>query len=97
MASARADILHRRRYVQDCEKRLASVFISVALLSVVFPVAGILAICGAFNSTITWYTHGEMAHFTVRQRTILRRLVFADLVAYIGLVVILSVYFFVGL
>ncbi|OAA81667.1 hypothetical protein LEL_01212 [Akanthomyces lecanii RCEF 1005] len=97
MASARADILHRRRYVQDCEKRLASVFISVALLSVVFPVAGILAICGAFNSTITWYTHGEMAHFTVRQRTILRRLLFADLVAYICLVVILSVYFSVRL
>ncbi|OAQ97934.1 hypothetical protein LLEC1_05255 [Akanthomyces lecanii] len=97
MVSARADILHRRRYAQDCEKRLASVFISVALLSVIFPVAGILALCGAFNSTITWCTHGEMAHFSVRQRTLLRRLLFAELVVYMGLVIILSLYFSVGL
>lgn len=69
----------------------------VILLSVVFPVAGILAICGAFDSTITWYTHGEMAHFTVRQRTLLRRLLFAELVAYMGLVIVLSIYFSVGL
>ncbi len=97
MESARADILFRRRYVQDCQKRLASVFISVALLSVIFPVAGMLALCGVFNPTISWCTHGEMAHFTVRQRTILKRMLFTELVAYLGLVIILSVYFSVGL
>lgn len=97
MDSARADILFRRRYVQDCQKRLASVFLSVVLVSVVFPIAGLLALCGAFNSTITWYTHGEVAHFSVRQRTILKRVLFTELAVYICLVVILSVHFSVGL
>ncbi|EGX91334.1 hypothetical protein CCM_05492 [Cordyceps militaris CM01] len=96
MESARADILFRRRYAQDCEKRLALVFVSVILLSVVFPVAGILTLLGAFNSTISWCTHGEMAHFTIRQRTVLTRVLFAELVSYMGLVIVLAVYFSVG-
>ncbi|OAA54450.1 hypothetical protein ISF_08378 [Cordyceps fumosorosea ARSEF 2679] len=93
MESARADILFRRRYAQDCEKRLSAVFVSVVLLSVVFPVAGLIALYGAFNSTTSWCTHGEIGHFTVRQRTVLKRVLFAELAAYMCLVIILAVYF----
>ncbi|XWW99703.1 hypothetical protein V2A60_007715 [Cordyceps javanica] len=81
MESARADIIFRRRYAQDCQRRLASVFIIVVLLSVVFPVVGIVALYGAFNSTISWCTHGEMAHFTIWQRSVLKRVLFAELAA----------------
>lgn len=97
MESARADILFRRRFTQDCEKRLYSVFFAVTSLTVVFPIAGILALCGAFNATITWCTHGEMASFTLQQRTILKRILGAESVAYIGLVIVLAVHFSVGL
>ncbi|KAJ3481306.1 hypothetical protein NLG97_g7855 [Lecanicillium saksenae] len=97
MESARADILFRRRYVQDCQRRLANVFIPVVIISAVFPVAGILALCGTFNSTISWYTHGEVAHFSLQQRMILKRVLLVELTVYIGLVIVLSVHFSVGL
>ncbi|KAM3471616.1 hypothetical protein MY8738_009236 [Beauveria namnaoensis] len=96
MESARADILFRRRYARDCEKKLASVFLCVVLISVIFPVVGVIALYGAFNSTISWCTHGEMAHFTLGQRTVLKRVLLAELAAYMCLVIILSVYFSVG-
>ncbi|KAJ6786047.1 hypothetical protein PWT90_02741 [Aphanocladium album] len=97
MESARADILFRRRYVQDCQKRLAYVFIPVVVISAIFPIVGILALCGTFNSTISWYTHGEVAHFSLRQRTILKRVLLVELAVYIGIVIVLSVHFSVGL
>ncbi|KAM3431916.1 hypothetical protein MY4824_006824 [Beauveria thailandica] len=96
MESARADILFRRRYARDCEKQLASVFLCVVLISVIFPVVGIIALYGAFNSTISWCTHGEMANFTLGQRTVLKRVLLAELAAYMCLVIVLSVYFSVG-
>lgn len=97
MQTAREDILYRRRFVQDNEKLLATVFLSVFLLSFIFPVAGLLALCGVFNSTIAWYTHGEVHTFTLSQRSVLKRQLLVLAALYVALIILLAICFSVGL
>ncbi len=96
MQTARNDILYRRRFAQDSEKLLDSVFLSVFLVSLIFPIAGVLALFGAFNATISWYTHGGVNTFTPSQRSILKRQLLVVGVIYVGLVILVAVRFSVG-
>ncbi len=97
MQRARDDILYRRRFAQDGEKLLATVFLAVFLLSFVFPIAGLLALCGAFNPTISWYTCGVVHRFTPSRRSILKRQLLVQGILFVGLVIILAVHFSVWL
>lgn len=97
MQNAREDILYRRRFVQDGEKLLTTVFYTVFLLSCIFPIASLLALCGAFNPTISWYTCGVVHRFTPSQRSILKHQLLVEGIFFVGLVIVLAVYFSVGL
>src|SRR5689334_17219300 len=66
--SAREDILFRRRYSDENYKRQRLVFVTVTMLTLAFPPVGLLALCGKFDQTISWYCHGEMHCFSARQR-----------------------------
>jgi hypothetical protein len=69
----------------------------VTVLTFLFPPVGILALCGVFDQTICWYTHGEMHYFTARQRRVLRRELGIEAVIYPVLIIILAVYYSRGL
>jgi hypothetical protein len=95
--SAREDILFRRRFTAVELRREQAVFLIVAGLTVVFPLAGLLALCGVFDQTICWYTHGEMHCFTTPQKKLLRRELLVEVIIYPVLITILAVYYSKGL
>lgn len=65
--------IHRRVYgteawlTNNAEARRRSFFLVVALLSI-FPFVSPIALCGGFNSALSWHTHGEIDRFSTNQR-----------------------------
>lgn len=95
--SARRDIISHRQSTKDDSSRLKKIFWSVVVLSILFPLVSLLVLVGAFDSTVSWYTHGELDSFTKKQRLVFKRLLFAQVVVYIVSIVVLSLHFSVGL
>lgn len=52
---------------ENADARRRSFFLIVALLSV-FPFVSPIALCGGFNSALSWHTHGEISRFSTNQR-----------------------------
>ncbi|KAG8163388.1 hypothetical protein KVR01_006685 [Diaporthe batatas] len=55
---------------EDAQARRHSFFLIVALLSI-FPFVSPIALCGGFNSALSWHTGGEVDHFSRNQRRFL--------------------------
>lgn len=51
----------------NAQARRRSFFLIVALLSL-FPFVSPIALCGGFNSALSWHTHGEVDRFSTNQR-----------------------------
>lgn len=91
--SAREDILFRRRYSDENKKRLGLVCFVVMVLTVFFPPIGLLALYERFDSTISWYCHGEIHCFTPKQRAVLKRQLLMQAIMYPILIIVLAVYY----
>lgn len=52
---------------EHAQTRRRSFFLIVALLSI-FPFVSPIALCGGFNSALSWHTHGEVDRFSRNQR-----------------------------
>ena len=68
-------------------------FLTVMLLSAFFPFVGLLALLRVFDSTISWYTHGERHCFTRDQRGILKQQLIVEVILYPVLIVALAVFY----
>lgn len=95
--SAREDILLRRRCSYIGRQQLNTIFQCTMAVSIVCPLAGLLALFGVLDSTIAWRTKGEIQSFTKGQRANLKRLLLVQVILYTTLATTLAIYFSVGL
>ncbi|RCI12393.1 hypothetical protein L249_1297 [Ophiocordyceps polyrhachis-furcata BCC 54312] len=72
---------------------LRVLFWGIRVTTVIFPLVGILALCGHFDSTISWYSRGQRHSLLTRQRFILKRQLLVELVMYAVLITALVVYY----
>ncbi|RDA93544.1 hypothetical protein CP533_3992, partial [Ophiocordyceps camponoti-saundersi (nom. inval.)] len=72
---------------------LKLLFWGIRLTTVVFPLVGILALCGHFDSTISWYSRGQRHSLLTRQRFVLKRQLLVELVVYAIVITALVVYY----
>lgn len=93
ISMAREDIIFRRRFTRNEDKSEKFIFLSVACITIFFPLIGLLALCGRFDSTISWYTHGAMHALTNGQRSFLRKQILVEAILYPILIVVLAVYY----
>ncbi|OAQ66854.1 hypothetical protein VFPPC_08361 [Pochonia chlamydosporia 170] len=91
--SAREDILYRRRQCPEEDGPQSRVFMVIVVITLLFPLIGLLALYGKFDATIAWYGKGQRGYLTAEQRGILKRQLFVEAVVYLGLIVSLSVYY----
>ena len=63
------------------------------ILTFFFPPAGLLALYGRFDSTISWHTHGELHGLDQKQLRILKQQLCAEFVVFTILVITLAVYY----
>ncbi|KJZ77466.1 hypothetical protein HIM_03190 [Hirsutella minnesotensis 3608] len=91
--SAREKALYRRSLANDDDKQPRLLFPGIMIVTVLFPLIGILALCGRFDSTISWYSQGEAHSLTKSQREILKQQLMAEGALYIALITGLSVYY----
>ncbi|PNY28149.1 Uncharacterized protein TCAP_01927 [Tolypocladium capitatum] len=91
--SARERILLHRHLSDDEDDRQKFIFLSIMVVTIAFPLIGVLALYGRFDSTISWYSHGEMHFLKKEQRAILKQQLCVEAVFYPVLITILSVYY----
>ncbi|KAK2590129.1 hypothetical protein QQS21_012197 [Conoideocrella luteorostrata] len=91
--SAREDILFRRRHNLDEDKPQRLIFLTIMVLTIFFPLIGVLALYGKFDGTISWYARGEKACLTTEQRGKLKQQIIAETIVYPALIISLSVYY----
>ncbi|KAH7321289.1 hypothetical protein B0I35DRAFT_408260 [Stachybotrys elegans] len=90
---AREDILFRRRYSDGENRRQRAIVFAIRSLTIFFPLIGVLALCGKFDTTVSWYTHGELCGLNLRQRFLLKRQILAEAIIYPVLIIVLAVYY----
>lgn len=61
-------------------------FLYTAFFSV-FPFIALVALCGGFNTALSWTTHGEVNRFSRRQTNVLMLEAIAGLIAWISLII----------
>lgn len=95
MVSARERVHDRRRRCcsDAAYSRQKLIFFVVLALTVFFPPAGLLAMYGKFDSTVSWYTHGELHGLTGEQRGTLKQQLLVEMVLYPALIITLAVYY----
>lgn len=91
--SAREDILYRRRHRAEDDQPQRLIFIAILVLTIFFPLIGLLALCGKFDGTIAWYARGERACLTREQRGTLKQQLLVEAFLYPALIIALSVYY----
>ncbi|KAF4985925.1 hypothetical protein FGRMN_11053 [Fusarium graminum] len=89
---AREDMLRHRRHSDMVAERGKKVFMWIMILTLFFPFIGPIALYGKLNSTISWYTHGEMQCLTRDQQGTLKQQLIVEAVIYPALIISLSVY-----
>ncbi|KAJ4315476.1 hypothetical protein N0V84_008362 [Fusarium piperis] len=91
------NVLHRRQQPDDAEDhRQKRVFVSIVILTILFPFIGVLAIRNKLDAMIPWATEGEMHTLTKPQRRTLKFLLLALAVLYPALITGLVVYYAIG-
>lgn len=93
VSTAREDVVFRRRFSNTAEKRQRLIFTSIVLLTVFFAPAGVLALYGKFDTTISWYTHGELHSLTVDQRGTIKQQILVEALVYPAMIITLAVYY----
>ncbi|KAH6609268.1 hypothetical protein Trco_002614 [Trichoderma cornu-damae] len=91
--SARGEIMDRRRFPDEAERKRKVLFIGIIVCSIAFPLIGLLALLGKFDSTICWYALGEMQGFTKEQRGMLMQQLLVETFVYTILIIFLSLHF----
>ncbi|KAM4058119.1 hypothetical protein HRG_010927 [Hirsutella rhossiliensis] len=91
--SAREDMLYRRGLSADEDKQPRFLFLGIMTVTIFFPLIGLVALCGRFDSTISWYSHGEINSLTREQRAILKQQLLVEAVVYPVLITVLAVYY----
>ncbi|KAM0516272.1 hypothetical protein ACHAPE_005418 [Trichoderma viride] len=93
LETARGEIMERRRSPEEAEHKRKILFMGIVSSSIVFPLIGILALFGIFDSTVCWYALGEMKGFTKEQRGMLIQQLLVETFVYTVLTVFLSLHF----
>lgn len=91
--SAREDILQRRRCSVQEQTRVDRIYRYTVFVSIIFPFAALLALFGILDTTVLWYTKGQIHSFNERQRSSLKRLLLVQIIMYTALAVTLAVHF----
>ncbi|KAM5355512.1 hypothetical protein ACJ41O_002158 [Fusarium nematophilum] len=91
--TAREDIRLRRRLADVEDDREKMIFMGIMILTLFFPFIGLLALWGKFDSTVSWYTHGEMHSLTKDQRGTLKQQLLVEAVVNPVLIITLSLYY----
>ncbi|KAM0556687.1 hypothetical protein ACHAPJ_005745 [Fusarium lateritium] len=91
--AAREEILLHRHRADMVAKRGRRVFMWIMILTLFFPFIGPVVLYGKLNSTISWYTHGEMRCLTKDQHGTLKQQLIVEAVIYPALIIALSVYY----
>ncbi|PHH72348.1 hypothetical protein CDD80_4593 [Ophiocordyceps camponoti-rufipedis] len=74
-------------------KSLRLLFFGIRVGTLVFPLIGILALFGHFDSTISWYSRGQRHSLLTRERFILKRQLLVEAIMYSILITALTVYY----
>lgn len=90
---AREDILFRRRCDEFEKRRERVIFLVIVMLTALFPLIGLLALWHKFDSTISWYTHGELHDLTRSQRTMLKWQLLVEVILYPVMITALAVHY----
>ncbi|KAM0296807.1 hypothetical protein ACHAO9_000453 [Fusarium lateritium] len=90
---AREDIRRHREHSDMVAERGKRMFMWIMILTLFFPFIGPVVLYGKLNSTISWYTHGEMQRLTRDQRGTLKQQLIVEAVIYPALIISLSVYY----
>ncbi|VTT65194.1 unnamed protein product [Fusarium fujikuroi] len=90
---ARKDIRIHRRHADMVAQRGKQMFMWVMILTLFFPFIGPIVLYGKLNSTISWYTHGEMQCLTKDQRGTLKQQLLVEAVVYPAIIIALSVHY----
>ncbi|KAF5610279.1 uncharacterized protein FSUBG_3195 [Fusarium subglutinans] len=90
---AREDIRIHRQHADMVAQRGKRMFMWVMILTLFFPFIGPIVLYGKLNSTISWYTHGEMQCLTKDQRGTLKQQLLVEAVVYPAIIIGLSVHY----
>ena len=91
--SARDRVLGPARDSGKSQHRQNLIFLSVVITTLFFPPAGLLALYGGFDSTISWYTYGQLHGLNGEQRGILKQQLCVEAVVLFVLIITLAVYY----
>ncbi|KAL7812937.1 hypothetical protein V8C44DRAFT_364200 [Trichoderma aethiopicum] len=80
--SARGEIMDRRRSPEKLEKKRTFLFILIMASSIVFPFIGFIALIRKFDSSVAWFTYGEIKDFTKEQRGMLLQQLLVEIFVY---------------
>ncbi|PHH84071.1 hypothetical protein CDD83_2537 [Cordyceps sp. RAO-2017] len=69
------------------------VFVGIVAVTLLFPLVGLVALCGRFDSAISWCSQGQVHSLSTKQRSILKRQLLAEAVVYPVLITMLSVHY----
>ncbi|KAF4495248.1 hypothetical protein FAGAP_8616 [Fusarium agapanthi] len=90
---AREDIRIHRQHADMVAQRGKRMFMWVMILTLFFPFIGPIVLYGKLNSTISWYTHGEMQCLTKDQGGTLKQQLLVEAVVYPAIIIALSVHY----
>ncbi|KAL3606094.1 hypothetical protein FPOAC2_01048 [Fusarium poae] len=90
---ARENMFYHRQRTDMIAERGKRLFIWIMILTLFFPFIGPVVLYGKLNSTISWYTHGEIQCLTQDQRGILKQQLVVEAVLYTALIIALSVHY----
>lgn len=90
---ARENMFYHRQRTDMVAQRGKRLFIWIMILTLFFPFIGPVVLYGKLNSTISWYTHGEIQCLTQDQRGILKQQLVVEAVLYTALIIALSVHY----
>ncbi|PNP58638.1 hypothetical protein THARTR1_01654 [Trichoderma harzianum] len=91
--SARGEIMERRRCPEETERKRRILFICIMASSIVFPLIGLLALIGRFDSTVCWYALGETQGFSKEQRGMLLQQLLVEIFVYTIVIVFMTLHF----
>ncbi|KAL7908685.1 hypothetical protein GGI35DRAFT_469640 [Trichoderma velutinum] len=91
--SARGEIMERRRCPEETERKRRILFICILASSIVFPLIGLLALVGRFDSTVCWYALGETQGFSKEQRGMLLQQLLVEIFVYTIVIVFMALHF----
>ena len=90
---ARENMFYHRQRTDMVAQRGKRLFIWIMILNFFFPFIGPVVLYGKLNSTISWYTHGEINCLTKDQRGILKQQLVVEAIVYTALIIALAVHY----